>query len=196
VKSKWVSQEIYESLYLELAYKKVKLIPCLVEKCHLPLAFTKTKKLSRIYADLENNYNEAVENIIKTLDGDPYELFEVENYAILEIPHSSLTIYLTGEIYSRPWEINEDLRYVETIDSYLLFSFHMQSYTNFKHFVLCELSEGKKVKDKLDNLGYIVTGSGDIDKQTGKRRVWFNIPESFDFSNCGFTIDENHNQWT
>ena len=41
VDSKWIRQEIYEALYQELKYREVKLIPCLIDDCQLPKAFTK-----------------------------------------------------------------------------------------------------------------------------------------------------------
>ena len=136
-----------------------------------------------------------MKELLDTLAKDSRALFKSENYAMLKIPYPNLNIYLTGEIYSKKWGKNEEMKYFETVDSYLLFGFSIELYTNFKHFVLCELKEAKDIRDKLRTLGYIVTGSGDIDDETGKRRIWFKVKENADFSNYNIVIEEDNNQW-
>lgn len=193
VGSKWVCQEIYEALYQELKKKKLKLIPCLIDDCELPKAFTKSKKFNRIYNSFIKDEQKAIQQLITTLNEDSRKLFKDENYAILKIPVPNLEIYLAGETYG--WGKNNEMKYFETVDSYLLFGFTIEQYNNFKHFVLCEKKDAQDIKDKLKSLGYIVTGSGDIDDETDKRRIWFKVKPKIEFSNHGFIIANDNNQW-
>ncbi len=193
VESTWVRQEIYETLYQELHNRKIKLLPCLIEDCELPKAFTKTKKFSRIYENFLINAKESVANILSILDESAREVFRDEHYAVLHIPFPGLEIYLAGETYG--WHKNDEMKYFETVDSYLLFGFSIDPFKNFKHFVLCEEKDADSIKGKLKSLAYTVTGAGDTDPETNKRRIWFNVKPGIEFSNYSFRISEDNNQW-
>ena len=116
-----------------------------------------------------------------------------EYYAILNIPIPSLEIYLAGETYG--WDKNNEMKYFETVNSYLLFGFTIEPLKHFKHFVLCEEKDAEDIRGKLKSLGYIVTGVGDIDDETDKRRIWFKVKPKMEFSNHPFKITDDNNQW-
>jgi len=193
VDSKWVRQEIYEALYQELKNRELKLIPCLIDNCDLPKAFTKSKKFNRVYESFLKNEQESTKNILSILNKSSREVFEDEYYAILNIPVPGLEIYLPGETYG--WGKNNEMKYFETVDSYLLFGFTIEPFKHFKHFVLCEEKDAEDIRGKLKSLGYIVTGTGDIDDETDKRRIWFKVKPKMEFSNYPFKITEDNNQW-
>jgi ribosome-binding factor A len=194
--SKWVQQEVYEALYQELKNEKTKLIPIKIEECELPRAFTKTKKFSRIYIDFIKDRKNAETQLIKILKKDPQKLFIDENYAVLNIPFPNLDIYLTGDTMNPPWGINEELKYFETVNSYLLFGFTVKPQTEFKHFVLCDLEEKKNTANKLNTTDYITGGTGSYDPEHNKQRMWFLIPNDFEFSNHITTIVGKNNEWS
>ncbi|MCF8054795.1 MAG: toll/interleukin-1 receptor domain-containing protein [Deltaproteobacteria bacterium] len=193
VGSVWVKQEIYESLLFELKNKKSKLIPCLIDECELPTAFIKSKKFNRIYENFVLDEKKSINKILSTLSSSPRKIFENEFYAILNIPLPGLEIYMPGETYG--WGKNASMQYFETVDSYLLFDFAIEPYKHFKHFVLCEEKKADEIRGKLKSIGYIVTGTGDIDDETQKRRVWFKIKPNREFCNHPFKITEDNNQW-
>ena len=87
------------------------------------------------------------------------------------------------------------MKYFETVDSYLLFDFSIDPYKHFIHFVLCEEREADEIRGKLKSIGYIITGTGDIDDETQKRRIWFKVKPTMEFSNHLAKITENNNQW-
>lgn len=193
VNSLWVKQEIYESLFCELKNKKSKLIPCLIDDCELPAAFTKSKKFNRIYENFVLDENKSIDNVLSIINVPPHNVFENEFYAVLNIPLSGLHIYMTGDDLN--WRKYEVMKYFETVDSYLLFDFSIDPYKHFKHFVLCEEKEADEIRGKLKSLGYIITGTGNIDDETQKRRVWFKVKPTMEFSNHPFKITEINNQW-
>lgn len=123
------------------------------------------------------------------------EIFGFENkyYAKLNITISGLEIYMTGETYG--WGKNPVMKYNELADSYLLFDFNIEPFRHFKHFILCEEREAYDLRNKLRSLGYIVTGTGDIDDESQKRRIWFKVKPNMVFSNHPFKITEDNNQW-
>ncbi len=56
---------------------------------------------------------------------------------------------------------------------------------DFKHFVLCDVSERQQVLDAVKNSGYIVTGTGD---QYGERwRIWFLLTDYSTFGEGVYT---------
>lgn len=175
VKSVWVNQEIYNSLYNELKDKELKLIPCVIDNCNLPEAFNKLKQFERIYLDFKTNFEEAIEKLLQRLNAGRTPVFDNETYFVLNIPIPNLEIYMTGELYD--WQKNSQLKYVEMLNSYLLFGFKKAPNTFFKHFVICDHEEASEIKDKIQNSGYYVPGFGDIDPETGKRRIWFSVRE-------------------
>lgn len=193
VDSKWVRQEIYEALYQELKNRELKLIPCLIDDCEFPKAFTKSKKFYRLYQSFLENEQEATKNILSILNASTREVFEDEYYAILNIPVPGLEIYLAWETYG--WGKNNEMIYFETVDSYLLFGFSIEPFKHFKHFVLCEEKDAEDIRGKLKSLEYIVGGTGDIDDETDKRRIWFKVKPKVKFSNHPFKITGDNNQW-
>ncbi len=188
VGSVWVNQEIYESLYHELKDKKLKLIPCVIDNCDLPEAFTKLKQYARFHLDFKTDFNEAIEKLINRLDTGGTPVFENENYFVLNIPVPNLEIYMTGELYD--WQKNSQLKYVEMLNSYLLFGFNKVPNTFFKHFVICDHEESLSIKDKIQNSGYYAPDDGDLDPETGKRRIWFSVRK---YPMLG---KNNNNKWT
>ena len=196
VRSKWVQQEVYEALYQELKNEKSKLIPIKIEGCELPRAFTKTKKFSRIYIDFIKDRENAEIQLIEILNKDPKKLFIGENYAVLNIPFPNLDIYLTGDTVVPLWGINEELKYFETVNSYLLFGFTVKPQTDFKHFVLCDLEDKKNTANKLNTTNYITGGTGSYDPEHDKQRMWFLIPNDFEFSNHVVRIAGKNNEWS
>jgi len=196
VKSKWVQQEVYEALYQELKNEKTKLIPVKIEECDLPEAFTKTKKFSRLYIDFFKDKKEAESQLIEILKKGPKELFVGENYAVLHIPHTGWDIYLTGDTTTpEPWCLNPELKYFETVNSYLLFGFNVIQKTKFKNFVLCDLDDTDTVNEKLGTTKYISGGNGSYDHQYNKQRMWFLVPNNHEFSNYNIEISKNNNKW-
>ena len=193
VKSLWVKQEIYEALYFELKKKKSKLIPCLIDDCELPIAFTKSKRFNRMYENFIKDEQESFDKVLSIFNSPPRDVFENEYYSILNIPIPGLEIYMPGETYG--WGKNSVMKYFETVDSYLLFDFNIEPFKHFKHFVLCEEKDADDIRGKLKSLGYIVTGTGDVDDETQKRRIWFKIKPSMEFCNHPFKITEDNNQW-
>lgn len=193
--SKWVQQEVYEALYQELKNEKTKLIPIKIEECDLPKAFTKTKKFSRIYIDLTKDRENAETQLVDVLNKDPKMLFVGENYSVLEIPHSNLDIYLTGDTITPPWSLNEELKYFETVNSYLLFGFTVKPQTEFKNFILCDLNDKKSVTNMLNTTVYITGGTGSYDPEQDKQRMWFLIPNGLEFSNSVVKISGKNNEW-
>ena len=99
VKSIWVKQEIYEALYFELKNKKSKLIPCLIDDCELPIAFTKSKNFNRIYENFTVDEQKSINKVLSIFNSPPRDVFENEYYAILNIPIPGLEIYMPGETY-------------------------------------------------------------------------------------------------
>lgn len=195
VGSKWVRQEVYEALYQELKNEKTKLIPVKIGACALPSAFTKTKKLSRIYIDFTKGRTEAETQLLEILKKDPKKLFVGENYAVLKIPFPNLDIYLTGETIGTPWSLNEELKYFETVNSYLLFGFSIKPRTAFKHFALCDLADKQTVANKLNTTAYIAGESGSYDPEYDKQRMWFLVPKNIEFSNHEVKISGKNNEW-
>jgi len=173
VKSKWVKQEIYETLYLELKAKRLKLIPIVIEKCDHENIFKSLKTYDRFYSAYLTDPIKSVAHINETICHEPKTVFVDENYLRLDINYPNLEIYMVGDLVG--WEANSQLRYNELVDGYLLFGFHVMAHTYFKHFVLCELNESKDIRDKLVNSNLNITGTGDIDINTRKRRVWFSL---------------------
>jgi hypothetical protein len=176
--SKWVKQEIYEALYDELESKQTKLIPCLLEKLedikHLfPQAFTKSTKYERLYIDFSQTNNEdSINYVLRRISKGKSTLFKDENVLRLEIPIPDLEIYMTGDIYN--WTINPELKYFETINSYLLFGFKNEPYSFFKHFVYCDADKASIIRFKLESIPNItVTGTGSVVPGILKQQVWF-----------------------
>jgi hypothetical protein len=187
VNSNWVLKEIYSSLYCELKDKQTKLIPCIIDDCTLPKNLFKFKQYERINLDFKTNFEDSIQTLKKRLESTNPPIFENENYFVLKIPVSNLEIYMTGELYD--WQKNSQLKYVEMIDSYLLFGFNKVPNTFFKHFVICDLDESSEIKDIILNAGYYAPGFGDIDPETGKRRIWFSVREYPIFGK------NNNNKW-
>ena len=86
VESLWVKQEIYEALYCELKNKKSKLIPCLIDDCKMPIAFTKSKNFKRIYESFIGDEQKSIDKVLLIFNSPPRDVFENEYYAILNIP--------------------------------------------------------------------------------------------------------------
>ena len=193
VNSLWVKQEIYETLYFELKNKKSKLIPCLIDDCELPIAFTKSKNFNRIYESFIEDEQKSINKVLSLFKSPPRDVFENECYAILKIPISGLEIYMTGDTHK--WNKYTEMKYFETVDSYLLFGFIIEPFKHFKNFVLCGEKEADDIRGKLISLGYIVTGTGSIDDETQKRRIWFKVKPNMEFSSHPFKITEDNNQW-
>jgi TIR domain-containing protein len=186
VNNEWVNMEIYETLYSELSTKKLKLIPCILDECKMPEAFS--KQYNRVLLNFSDNIDQNVNKLNQIINKkNDVVMFENENYLLLNIPIPKLNIYMTGEIWD--WQKNSQLRYLEMINSYLLFGFTIVPLTFFKHFVICEHEDATLVKDQITNSGYYVPGFGDIDPETGKRRIWFSIR---DYPILGRS---NNNQW-
>lgn len=188
VNSVWVNQEIYSTLHQELKDKKLKLIPCVIDNCELPKSFNKLKQYERIKLDFKSDFEESIKKLIERLNAERPSVFKNENYFILNIPYPNLEIYMTGELYD--WQKNSQLKYFEMLNSYLLFGFKKAPNTFFKHFAICNHDESSEVKDIIQNSGYYAPGFGDIDPETGKRRVWFSVRE---YPILG---KNNNNKWT
>lgn len=196
VKSKWVQQEVYEALYQELKNEKTKLIPLKIEDCDLPKAFTKTKKFSRLYIDFLTDKKASESQLIEILKKGPTEIFVGENYAVLHIPQTGWDIYLTGDTTTpEQWCLNPELKFFETVNSYLLFGFDVIPKTKFKNFVLCNLDDTDPVSDKLGTTKYISGGNGSYDHEFDKQRMWFLVPNGYEFSNYKVEISKNNNKW-
>ena len=195
VNSKWVQQEVYEALYQELKNEKTKLIPIKIEECELPKAFTKTKKFSSIYIDFTKDRKDSETRLMEILKKDPKKLFVSENYAVLNIPYPNMDIYLTGDTIVPPWSLNKELKYFETVNSYLLFGFSVRSNTEFKNFILCDLADKRTVADTLNTTEYITGGTGSYDPEYDKQRMWFLVPNNFEFSNYVVKISGKNNEW-
>lgn len=174
-RSTWVRHEILETLHRELQEKKVRLLPCLLEKCRLPDVFTRMKKYGRVYEDFTSGFDAAVSRLISRLDRGQSKTFESEQYLKLDLDVPDLEVYLTGEPWD--WQTNPWLRYEEMVDGYLLYGFRIEPLTYFKHFILCDEPEASKVRGCLQSAGFNVIGTGDKDPITRKRRLWFTIPD-------------------
>ena len=174
VESKWVAQEIHETLFMELETRKTRLVPCLIEECNFPESLTKLKTHQRLYADFIHNHEEATRRLIKRLDQGTHPIFDGERYLVLNIPVPDLEIYLTGETWE--WQRNPQLKYSEMLASYLLFGFVVEPWKYFKHFVLSAESDADRIRHQLSNAGYLVTGVGSKDPGTELRRIWFCLP--------------------
>jgi hypothetical protein len=186
VASPWVAREILETVLLELETRLSTLIPCVLESCQLPEIFGRRRTDERLYIDFGDDEADALGALLNRTREEKTPIFTEESYSVLNIPVPELQIYLTGETWD--WRRSSPLKYDETIDRYLLFGFDKQSGTLFKHFVLCDQTEAERVKAALQNAGYLVTGRGSRDLETGQRRVWFLDPH--------YPIeDEEDNRW-
>jgi len=175
INSKWVRQEIYETLYFELLSKKLKLLPIVIQECDHYNIFKNLKKYDRIYSNYLNDPIKSIDQINNTINKPTSSIFLNENYMRLDIPYPNLEIYMVGDLVG--WDANSQLKYHELIDGYLLFGFNKKPHTYFKHFAICDLKESKNIRDKLINSNLNVTGTGDIDPQTNKRRIWFTLKD-------------------
>ncbi len=171
VRSPWVSREIYEVLREELEKKRQKLIPCLISGDTMPEGFVKWRTYERLYGNFIEKRDTATVALKEALETAPTRVFENENHFVIRIPAPGLEIYMTGEAWG--WRRNAQCKYVEMLNSYLLFGFTRTPGRHFKHFVLCEEADAPRIRDLVQNAGYMVTGSGDIDPETHKRRIWF-----------------------
>ncbi len=174
VLSNWVSQEMYEVLSEELKSRVLRLIPCLLSDCTRPEAFDRLRRYERVFIDFrENNVEDGTRELLERLKLGKCPVFEGENSLVLNISVPDLEIYMTGEDYG--WQKNIQCRYVETLDSYLLFGFLKSPGSFFKHFVICDETDAPRIRDQLTNAGYLVTGVGKKDLETGRRWIWFAI---------------------
>lgn len=179
VLSSWVSQEMYEVLSEELKTRVLKLIPCILSDCTRPEAFDRLRRYERVFIDFrENNVEEGTRKLLERLKLGKCPVFEGENSFVLNISVPDLEIYMTGEDYR--WQRNAQCRYVEMLDSYLLFGFRKSPGSFFKHFVICDDRDARRIRDQLTNAGYLVTGVGDKDLETRQRRIWFAITDRED----------------
>jgi len=171
--STWVKHEIAEVLHQELERKRVQLLPCIIAPCELPAVLTRFRG-ERLHLDFEADFGGALRKLEDRVREGERPIFEREAYLRLDIPVGGLDLYLTGETWN--WERNEDLRYFEMVDGYLLFGFKRVPWAYFKHFALCDEPDAARVRGVLESAGLIVTGVGDRDLSSGRRRVWFTLP--------------------
>ena len=87
-----------------------------------------------------------------------------------------------------------ELKYFETVNSYLLFGFSVKSNTEFKNFILCDLADKRTVADTLNTTEYITGGTGSYDPEYDKQRMWFLVPNNFEFSNYVVKISGKNNE--
>ncbi len=175
VSSEWVSREMYEVLGIELEEKTLQLIPCVLSECAMPEAFTRLRQFERLHIDFARDWDAAIAELLQRLRTRRSSVFKDENHLSLNIPVPGLEIYMTGEFCG--WKRNTQCRYVETLRSYLLFGFPKEPGAFFKHFVICEEVDAQRIRDQLTCAGYIVTGVGDKDPESNKRRVWFTVKD-------------------
>ena len=102
----------------------------------------------------------------------PYFLKEDGSVELL-ITERGLDIYYTSELYG--WGTKKHLKYSETPSGYCLAGFIKKPGTYFKHFVLCSFDRAESIREHIRACGYHITGSGDLDPETGDRRIWFLI---------------------
>lgn len=184
IQSNWVKKEILEVLHRELVTKISCLIPCKIDTCEMPEYFTRWRQFERLYIDLTRD---PISSLLASLNHKKRPIFEDEQFIRLNLPVPLLHVYLTGEPWD--WDIVETLRYDEMVDGYLLFGFKMEPWTNFKHFILCEEYDVARIKGELQSAGFLVTGSGDRDYITKKRRIWFSL------RNLPISGSDHNNQW-
>lgn len=185
--SEWVRQEVAEMLAQELAAKRARLLPCILASCRLPAPLDRLVRLDRLHVDFREDFGAGLFALTERISLGSRPIFQQEQYLYLDIPVPDLQIYLTGELWN--WQRNDDLRYLETIDGYVLLGFRMEPWSYFRHFALCEETDAPATRSALQSAGMIVTGTGDRDRQLGKRRVWFTLPD--------YPIDgsQGNNRW-
>lgn len=171
LKSKWVFKEIYETLYLEIKQKEVKLIPLVIKKCNIPEAIS-----SRLYIDFAEMKYEAIDKLLVYLGKGINNVFEFENnYYVLNISEPKLEIYHTSELYN--WrEFLPGLRFHEMVDSYLLLDFRKEPGTLFKNYVAVNMDNQEKaesIRSCLRKYRCSATGSGSTNEYFNKRLIWF-----------------------
>ena len=189
--SSWVSQEVYEVLGEELKTGILKLIPCILSDCTSLEAFDRLRRYERVFIDFRGkSVEEGTRELLKRLKLGKCPVFEGENSFVLNISVPDLEIYMTGEDYR--WQRNTQCRYVETLDSYLLFGFRKSPGSFFKHFVICDDRDASRIRDQLTNAGYRVTGVGDKDLETGQRRIWFAITG---LEGVSYDAPSTNNKW-
>ena len=188
VQSTWVARETVETLYVELETRQTKLVPCLVEACNLPESLSRLGIADRLYIDFVHDERGATKRLMERLEDGSQPIFEDERHLVLQIPTLGLDIYLTGELCR--WEKNDQLKYSEMLDSYLLFGFDAEPGTYFKHFALCAEGDADRIRGQLTNAGFSVTGVGSTEPGTGKRMIWFCLP--------GYKVhgQDQNNRWS
>lgn len=175
VESSWVRHGAAEVLGRELEKKRAQLLPCVIEPCELPPILSRLKRFERLYLDFSKDFEEALDSLKGRINQGERPIFEKDQYIRLDVPVAGLDLYLTGEPWN--WDRNDDLRYFEMVDGYLLFGFRIEPWTYFKHFALCDEADASKVRGALQSAGLLVGGTGDRDPGTRKRRVWFTLPD-------------------
>jgi TIR domain len=175
VASTWVEHETAEVLCRELEKKRAQLLPCLIEMCELPPILSKLKRFERLYLNFSRNFGNAVKLLKDRINEGERPIFEQEQHLRLDVPVAGLDLYLTGEQWY--WERNDDLKYFEMVDGYLLFGFRIEPWTYFKHFALCDDADASRVRGLLQSSDLWVSGAGDRDPGTKARRVWFTLPD-------------------
>lgn len=173
--STWVKHETAEVLCRELEKKRAQLLPCLIETCELPPILSRLKRFERLYLDFSEDFEGAVKSLKDRIDQGERPIFAQEQHLRLDVPVAGLDLYLTGEPWN--WERNDDLKYFEMVDGYLLFGFTIEPWTYFKHFALCDESDASRIRGALQSAGLLVSGTGDRDPGARKRRVWFTLPD-------------------
>lgn len=172
-KSAWVKHESAEVLCRELEKKRVQLLPCVIETCELPPILSRLKRFERLYLNFSRNFGDALESLKDRISEGQKPIFEQEQHLRLDLPVTGLDLYLTGEPWN--WQRNDDMKYFEMVDGYLLFGFKIEPWTYFKHFALCDEADASRVRGALQSAGFVVTGVGDRDLAARKRRVWFTL---------------------
>lgn len=187
VASTWVRHEIAEVLCRELEKKRAQLLPCVIDSCEMPPILGRLTRFERLYLDFSRDFAGALESLKNRLEQGERPIFEQEQHLRLDVPVSGLDLYLTGEPWN--WERNDDLKYFEMVDGYLLFGFRLEPWTYFKHFALCDEADASRVRGALQSAGLLVGGTGDRDLGARKRRVWFTLPD--------YPVDgpQNNNRW-
>ncbi|QTF92459.1 toll/interleukin-1 receptor domain-containing protein [Halomonas sp. BM-2019] len=175
VASSWVRQEAAEVLCRELKMRRSQLLLCVIEACEPPPILNRLKRFERVYLDFSKDFETALNSLKDRIHQGERPVFEREQYLRLDIPAAGLDLYLTGDPWN--WNRHDDLRYFEMVDGYLLFGFRLEPRTYFKHFALCNEADASQVQGALQNAGMLVSGIGDQDPSTRKRRVWFTLPD-------------------
>lgn len=94
----------------------------------------------------------------------------------LQIPMRGLEVYLVGD--SVGWNRHESRLFRVCGESYTLVLSGTPG-DQFKCFVHIKVGQNPtEVRRALEQAGYVITGSGDVDPKSGQPRIWFLIPGS------------------